>query len=97
MQITPSEHDFGVLKEEAGKQTFGFIVKNTGYQPLVIQRVTASCGCTAIQQGNQGTGIKPGDSESIKATFNSGGYNGKSQKQFIFIPSIQKALKLYPC
>lgn len=80
MVITPTEHDFGVFKEEAGRQTFDFIVKNTGSQPLVIQRVTASCRCTAIQQGNQGIGIKPGESGSIKATFNSGGYKGKVTK-----------------
>ena len=46
IQITPSEHDFGIFKEAAGRQTFDFLVKNTGSQPLVIQRVTASCGCT---------------------------------------------------
>lgn len=46
MQVSPTEHDFGTFKEEAGRQTFDFIVTNTGTDPLVIQNVVASCGCT---------------------------------------------------
>jgi hypothetical protein len=46
MQLASTEHDFGVFKEEAGRQTYNFEVKNTGNQPLVIQNIQASCGCT---------------------------------------------------
>ena len=46
MQLSTTEHDFGTFKEEAGRQTFDFIVTNIGTQPLVIQNVVASCGCT---------------------------------------------------
>jgi hypothetical protein len=46
MQLSKTEHDFGVFKEEAGRQTYNFEVKNTGNQPLVIQNIQASCGCT---------------------------------------------------
>ena len=44
MQLSATEHDFGTFKEEAGRQTFDFIVTNTGTEPLVIQNVVASCG-----------------------------------------------------
>ena len=57
-----------------------FKFKNEGKKDLVIRHVRATCGCTAVQQGNQGVGIKPGESSSIKATFNSGGYSGKVTK-----------------
>lgn len=53
---------------------------NTGKRDLVIRHIRSSCGCTAVQQGVQGQGIKPGESSSIKATFNSGGYKGKVTK-----------------
>ena len=33
-----------------------------------------------MQQGNQGVGVKPGESSSIKAVFNSGSYSGKVTK-----------------
>jgi hypothetical protein len=46
MQVSATEHDFGTFKEEAGRQTFDFIVTNTGTEPLVIKNVVASCGCT---------------------------------------------------
>src|SRR5450759_1362130 len=46
MQLSATEHDFGTFKEEAGRQAFDFVVTNTGTEPLVIQNVVASCGCT---------------------------------------------------
>ena len=39
-------HDFGTIKEEIGSVTTQFEFKNTGDSPLIIQRVSASCGCT---------------------------------------------------
>ena len=39
-------HDFGTIKEEIGSVTTQFEFKNTGNSPLIIQRVSASCGCT---------------------------------------------------
>ena len=57
-----------------------FKFTNTGKNDLVLRHVRASCGCTAVQQGSQGIGIKAGASSSIKATFNSGSYKGKVTK-----------------
>ena len=67
MLITPTEHDFGVFKEEAGRQTFDFIVKNTGSQPLVIQRVTASCGCTTPEWTK--SPVPPGGTGKVTAIY----------------------------
>jgi hypothetical protein len=53
MQFSVTEHDFGTFKEEAGRQTFDFIVTNTGTDPLVIQNVVASCGCTTPEWTRQ--------------------------------------------
>ncbi len=46
MKLSETMHDFGKFKEEAGRQTYDFIVTNTGNAPLVIQNIVASCGCT---------------------------------------------------
>jgi len=67
MQITPTEHDFGVFKEEGGRQTFDFIVKNTGSQPLVIQRIVASCGCTTPEWTK--SPIAPGGTGKVTAIY----------------------------
>jgi Protein of unknown function (DUF1573) len=53
MQVSATEHDFGTFKEEAGRQAFDFIVTNTGTEPLVIQNVVASCGCTTPEWTKQ--------------------------------------------
>ncbi|MCL2097848.1 MAG: DUF1573 domain-containing protein [Bacteroidales bacterium] len=39
-------HDFGAFLQKAGPQTYRFIFTNTGNEALIIQKVTASCGCT---------------------------------------------------
>jgi len=57
-----------------------FKFTNEGKSDLVIRYIRATCGCTAVQQGVQGQGIKPGGSSSIKAVFNSGSYKGKVTK-----------------
>ena len=46
MQLQDTKHDFGIFKEESGRQTFDFVVTNTGDAPLVITNVVPSCGCT---------------------------------------------------
>ena len=57
-----------------------FKFTNEGKSDLIIRHIRSTCGCTAVQQGNAGIGIKPGESSSIKAVFNSGSYNGKVTK-----------------
>ena len=57
-----------------------FKFTNGGKSDLIVRYIKASCGCTAVQQGIQGQGIKPGESGSIKALFNSGSYKGKVTK-----------------
>ena len=46
MQLLEIEHDFGSFKEEAGRQTYDFVITNTGTDPLVIHNISTSCGCT---------------------------------------------------
>ena len=71
--------DLGKIKGSTQNEV-EFKFTNAGKSDLFIRHVRATCGCTAIQEGQQGIGIKPGQSSSIKATFNSGGYNGKVTK-----------------
>lgn len=71
--------DVGKMKGASEKEV-EFKFTNSGKSDLYIRHVRASCGCTAIHQGQQNAAIKPGQSSSIKATFNSGGYSGKVTK-----------------
>lgn len=78
-KIASTNFDLGKIKGSTQNEV-EFKFTNGGKTDLMIRNVKATCGCTAIQQGNQGVGIKPGESSSIKAMFNSGGYSGKVSK-----------------
>jgi len=67
LKFSETQHDFGVFREEAGRQTFDFVVANTGSQPLVIQKVTASCGCTT--PGWTKSPIPPGGKGKVTAIY----------------------------
>lgn len=43
-----ASHDFGAIPQ--GKPvTYAFVVTNTGTEPLILENVSASCGCTTPQ------------------------------------------------
>ncbi|RDB04964.1 DUF1573 domain-containing protein [Runella aurantiaca] len=69
--------DFGSLKEGAQvEHTFKF--KNVGDFPLIINNVSASCGCTIPEWPRQPIG--PGDEGAILVRFNSKGKQGQQFK-----------------
>lgn len=76
--ISATTVDLGKIKSGTQNEV-EFKFTNTGKSDLYIRHVRATCGCTAIH-GSQGAPVKPGQSGSIKATFNSGGYSGKVTK-----------------
>jgi hypothetical protein len=78
-QIQNTTYDLGKIKGSTQNEV-EFKFTNTGKRDLIVRHVRATCGCTAVQQGVLGEGIKPGESSSIKATFASGTYSGKVTK-----------------
>jgi hypothetical protein len=78
-KVATTTVDLGKIKGST-QNDVEFKFTNAGKNDLILRNVRASCGCTAIQQGPQGVGIKAGESSSIKATFSSGSYNGKVTK-----------------
>jgi hypothetical protein len=78
-KVASTTFDLGKIKGSTQNEV-EFKFTNEGKSDLLIRFIRSTCGCTAVQQGNQGVGIKPGESSSIKATFNSGSYSGKVTK-----------------
>lgn len=70
--------DFGTIAEEAGLATHIFAVKNTGNTPLVITRVTVSCGCTT--PGWTKAPIAPGKTGEVSITYDPKGRPGPFSK-----------------
>ena len=71
-------HDFGTFEEETGKVTHEFKFVNTGDEPLLITNVRTTCGCTASDYTRKP--IAPGDSGSVKVTYNPKGRPGRFSK-----------------
>jgi hypothetical protein len=70
LQIKETLFDFGKIPQ--GKPVYHtFSVTNTGTEPLVLDNVQASCGCTTPEWNHQP--IAPGATTDIKVGFNAAG------------------------
>jgi hypothetical protein len=68
MNFKSVEHDFGSIKEDKGLATTVFEFSNTGDQPLIINNVKATCGCTTPEWTQDP--VAPGKSGTIKVSYN---------------------------
>lgn len=73
-----SSHNFGVIKEEDGLVTAEFIFKNNGNEPLQLNSVAPSCGCTAADWTKES--VLPGKTGFVKATYDPKSRPGKFDK-----------------
>ena len=71
-------YNFGTIAEADGFASHTFTIKNTGDAPLVITRVTASCGCTRPEWTK--SPIAPGKTGEVKITYNPKGRPGPFYK-----------------
>lgn len=78
IQFEQVSHDFGTFPEDKKNVTYEFKFKNTGNAPLVINRVTASCGCTTPEWTKEP--VAPGKTGYVKATYNPLGRPGAFNK-----------------
>lgn len=82
--LPPSAIDFPSMKHDFGKITEGEVVahtftfKNTGDNPLKVENVKPSCGCTTPDWTRQE--IAPGGEGFIKVEFDSKGKSGQTTK-----------------
>lgn len=60
------KHDFGNVLADTDNTT-KFIITNTGDKPLIVDDVSASCGCTTPKKPV--APIAPGESDEIEVTF----------------------------
>lgn len=80
MSFEKTEYDFGkILQGEVVSYTFRFT--NTGKAPLLITSIDKSCGCTTSDYPREP--IAPGQSSSIKLTYDSKGHFGIQNKTVV--------------
>jgi hypothetical protein len=78
--------DLGTVKE-GPEVDIAFKFKNTGDKNLVIENVTAGCGCTIVEKPEKP--FAPGETGSIKAKFTTKGHPNTNEKS-IFVTSNTK-------
>ncbi len=71
-------YNFGNISEGDGLASHVFTIKNTGASPLVITRITASCGCTQPEWSKEP--IPAGGTGAVKITYNPAGRPGPFHK-----------------
>jgi Protein of unknown function (DUF1573) len=82
-------HDFGQITEgDTIEHTYTFI--NKGEMPLVINNITASCGCTTPEWPRDP--IAPGETSAVKVRFNSRGKVGQQRKTITVYANTQPAM-----
>ena len=86
ISILEETFDFGNVPE-GQIVTHNFVLTNTGGEVLEIQRVRASCGCTAAKPEKDK--LNPGETTSIKVEFDSHNRSGE-QKKYVYIFSNDK-------
>lgn len=87
IQTDEQVFDFGTIAEEVGLATHVFVVKNTGSAPLVITRVTVSCGCTTPEWTK--APVAPGKTGEVSITYDPKGRPGPFSKT-VFVYSNGK-------
>ena len=79
--------DFGTVAQ-GSKVEHDYVVTNNGTDNLIIRKVKASCGCTAVTPAK--TVLAKGESTTIHATFDSRGKSGRQQKTITVISNDPK-------
>lgn len=91
VKVDNPEVNFGKIKQSE-KYEHSFVLTNTGKSKLIIRKIKASCGCTAVQPEKRE--IDPGESVKIKTIFNSAGKRGNQNKNVTIITNDPKRSNL---
>lgn len=99
LKLKDSTYDFGKIQQGRPVTTV-FEIMNVSSEPLVLENVVASCGCTTPAWNREA--IKPGGTSSIKVGYNAAAegvfsktitvqYGGSKTKTIIITGNVYKA------
>ena len=83
IKFDETSHNFGTFSKSEGKVSYTFTYTNVGEQPLVINRVMATCGCTVYDYTKEPT--QPGEKGEVKITYNTNRGNAGHFKKNITV------------
>ncbi len=64
IEVEPASRDLGVMPQQPIEITY--TVRNTGGSPLVIEKISTSCGCTRAEM--EKSALAPGESAPLRVT-----------------------------
>ena len=73
LAVSEEVGDLGIIQADQ-PQAHIFTLKNEGGEPLIIERVQTSCGCTATVLSDEK--LQPGETTELEVSFNPKGYQG---------------------
>lgn len=93
MKVNTEKHDFGKIKQGVPVTT-NFQITNISGQPLIVENVTAGCGCTTPEWSKEP--VVAGGTTKIKVGFNAAAMNHFDKEVFVKIAGISqpKVLKI---
>jgi hypothetical protein len=77
LSFKADSHDFGTI-QEGPNADFEYVFTNTSREPIIIQKVQASCGCTTPSYISEP--VLPGKTGYIKASYHTQGRPGAFTK-----------------
>lgn len=86
-------HNFGLFDREHPIQTCWFKFKNTGKSELVILSAEGTCSCTKAEASEKP--VLPGQTDSIKVTFNGTGLRPGVIRKTVIVTSNTKEKTAY--
>jgi hypothetical protein len=90
--VDKAEHNFGVVKKDAGNVSAVFSITNNTKTPIIINEVKASCGCTTPDWTK--VPIEPGKTGSVTATYKPSGSGPFEKSVTISVSSGDKIEKI---
>lgn len=87
IEFNEKSFDFGEITQ-GQKVEHDFTVSNKGKENLIIRKVKASCGCTAVKP--EKTVLEENETTTIHVTFDSRGKSGRQQKTVTIISNDPK-------
>ncbi|MDQ1771351.1 DUF1573 domain-containing protein [Labilibaculum sp. A4] len=92
MKFDTKEYDFKTFKEEDGLTSYSFEFINTGNQPVIINQVRSSCGCTSPEWSKEP--VAPGQKGFVKATFDPKNRPGPFNKSITITANTNPAITI---
>ncbi|GHT77091.1 hypothetical protein AGMMS50262_17230 [Bacteroidia bacterium] len=85
IQFDSKKHDFGTINLKKDSVVYAtFLFENKGNAPLIVYKVTTSCGCTVSEWTKEP--VESGNKGSVKIIFNPKGFSGRFSKS-IYVKS----------